>query len=135
MHVQIFKVPFLWPYVSLSGKASNALFKHEDSQRLYSVYQAIYSEIELEIVDQVGLMHVPLGNKLIPWFEIDVFKPPCKVNAFALAHIYWLDYERLGFLLVELGFEIVCISWQDPGLWKKVEVIFVVLCKPSKIAG
>ena len=66
MHVQIFKVSFLWPYVSLSGKASNTLFEHEDSQRLYSVYQAIYSEIELEIVNQVGLMHVPLGNKLIP---------------------------------------------------------------------
>jgi hypothetical protein len=47
-----------------------------------------------------------------------------------LAHIYWLDYERLGFLLVELGFEIVCISWQDPSLWKKVKIILVVLGKP-----
>ena len=126
MHVQIFKVSFLGPSVSFSGEASDALFEHEDSKRLDTVDEAVDPEIELEVVDQIWFVHVPLGDLLVPRFEVDIFEPSCEVNAFSLAHVDRFYDEGLGFLFVELGLEIIGIGWQHPCLWEKVEVVFVV---------
>ena len=48
--------------VLLGCKSSQPLLKHEDSQRVDARYQDINPEIELESVNQVGLVHISLND-------------------------------------------------------------------------
>ena len=109
VHEQIIQVCLRWACILLSGKASESLLEHEDSEWVNSIDQHVDSEVKLQVVDQVGLVHVALGHKLIARLQVDVLVPPRQVNTFALAHVHGLDDECLCLLLVKLVLEVVLV--------------------------
>jgi hypothetical protein len=80
-------------------------------------------------------MHITLHDKLLALFDLNVLEPSNEVNAAALAHVDWFHDESLVLLLVELVFQVVCVGWQLPGLWEKIELCSIVLLHFCQVLG
>lgn len=104
MHEEVIEVAFLGSDILLSRKPSQTLLVDEYSQRFNTVDQCVYSQVKLQIIDQVRLMQVSLSYDRVRTLKINVLKASNQVNSSALAHVDRLDNEGLIVFLAELVF-------------------------------
>lgn len=124
MHLQIIQIRAVGACVFLSRKSSEALVVNENPQRIDSVDQHVDAQVELEVVYRVGFVQIPLCDKLLTGFQVDVLDAPGEVNSAALTVGGRLNDESFVFLFIcELSFEILLLHWQDPSFRGKL-VIF-----------
>ena len=109
MHEQVIQVWSDGRIVLRGCKSSKAFVVHENSQRRNASKININSEIELEAVNQVGLVEVALRDVVLVGIEPVVTSR--QKNAFALATILRLNDKCFSFAFVELFFEELDIAW------------------------
>ena len=125
MHEHVVQVAVGRPHVLLRGKASQTLLVDVDSQGIHSVDQRVYSQVEFQVVYQIGLVEVSLGYILFSLLEIDVLKAPYQKYSPALAHMSWFYDEGLGGLLLRLKLllELGHLRGKNPRLGEDVVVL------------
>jgi hypothetical protein len=123
VHKEVVEVAVLRSNVLLSRETGEPLLVNEYPQGVNTVDQDIYSEVELQAIDQVGLMEVSLSDVLISLLKVHVLNASDEENPLALAKIDRLHDECLVVLLfVELRPEVVHLLGQNPSLRKEVVV-------------
>lgn len=135
MHKKVIEISFLRSDILLRCKSCKSLLENENSQRIDSKHKRIDTEIELQIIYEVGFRHVPLSYKLFVWLDFDVFKSSHKVNPSALAQVHWLNDKRFVGLLAELIFKVVTIVRQLPSFWEEIIVFLTFFHHSSEVFG
>lgn len=77
---------------------------------------------------QVALSYVVL-------LGIDPFVVSREEDTFALALVLWLNYKSFCFPFVKLLSKLFHISWQNPGPWKKLVVVWKVFLHRQQVFG
>ena len=107
VHAQVAQVAPNWRHVLLSGKPRQTLLENKHSQRGNSSNQDVNPQVKLQVVNQVRLVHVSLGDIVLTRLHpVEVSR---QENSFALTTGFWFDYECLGFSIVKLlleGFQV-----------------------------
>ena len=107
--------------VGLSSEPGKSFFVDEASERVYTRYQNINSEVKLQPINKVGLMKISLSN--IMFTLHDPITIPSQKYTFALAHRLRLYDKCFGSLIVKLIFEALGICWENPSFREEVEKI------------
>lgn len=121
MHTQVIQVAAHRTVVGLSSEPSKSFFVDEASERVYTRYQNINSEVKLQPINKVGLMKISLSN--IMFTLHDPITIPSQKYTFALAHRLRLYDKCFGSLIVKLIFEALGICWENPSFREEVEKI------------
>ena len=77
MHVQIVHVEIIRHLVLLSGESRKTPLMQVDAQRVHTIEEGIDSQIEFEVVDQVGPLDVPLHHAT---FVFTIFHDALKIS-------------------------------------------------------
>ena len=133
VHKQVLEVALLWSLIFLGCEAGETLLVDIDAQRVNAVDKRVDSEVELQVVNQVGLGHVALGNELIPLTQVNVLKLANQINAAPLTHVHRLDDEGFVLLFCELKLQISHILGQNPSFRVKLVVSFVLLAHAVEV--
>lgn len=109
MHAKIVQIASHWTMVFLCGKSRQPLLINKTSQWVYSRNEYVYSQIKLEVIDQIGLVQILLSNIVLTLD--DPVTIPRKEYSFALALGLWLDNKCFCSFVIELVFKALRISW------------------------
>lgn len=82
VHADIIDVVLVRRDVGLSGEPAQSLPEDEHAQRVNSCHQHVYSQVELQPVDQVGAAEVALHHTVL--LRIDVLQLASEEDALAL---------------------------------------------------
>jgi len=135
MHEQVVQIALARPSVGLSREPGQSLFEQVHAQWLNAKDEHVDSQVELQVVNQVRLGHVPLRDQLFSRLEVDVVESASQENTLSLAHAHWLDDEGLGFLFVKLVFQFIGLRRQQPSFREKVVFFLEVFGQAGEVAG
>lgn len=116
---EIRQVVFVWGLELVSGKPGKSIAVEEHPERLHASDECIYSEIELELIDQQGIGNVTLDDERAGF--IDFGRIAEEEYSTALAAVFWFRDIELS-LAVFLHHEVV-VHREDEGLG--VEVVLL----------
>jgi len=143
VHVKIVHVILARRLVLFCSEPCEGLLVDVDSQRVHSTKQSVYSQVVLEVVNQVGFVHVLLDHcpLLLPCCLQDHVVVPAQEDAFALRLCFGLDDEGLDFLTgarpdfgVELLAEVYSFTGQQPGLGEEIVLSWEGSLHPTEVA-
>lgn len=122
MHMNILHIFLPHFLVFFCGESSQAFIVYENSQRIVSHDQDIYSEVELEIFDEERVINIGLDNTIFP---VERLNFAINFNAFSLSHCFRLVNVVLGFFLARIQILIIShkfsvVRRNAPCEWEKV---------------
>lgn len=125
MHKEVSKVTPDGGNILGRGETSQAFVVNKDPQRGHRRNQNVNAQIKLKTINQVRLVKVSLRDVVFIWLNPIVVSR--EENTFTLTTVFWFNYKCLCSPLIELLFELLDITGQDPSIWKEVEVLWEVL--------
>jgi len=132
VHVQAVEIVLLRGLVLTSSESAKTFVVKIYSEGVYAAKHYVNSEVEFELVDQEGFVHVSLHYIVPVLFE--VVQRPGEKNSLALARSLRLADESfasnlLSFVcgLFELFLEVAEVGRQQPGLGEKFVFFWVAL--------
>lgn len=97
----------------VSGKSGNTIIKEVDSHWVNAIKQDIQTQIKLKIINEKGIINIPLGYYLCFW-ALNAIERVNEVYSFTLTWVARFQYKNLTFLhilFLEFLFEFSHFLW------------------------
>mmetsp|Transcript_149762 Transcript_149762/g.480957 ORF Transcript_149762/g.480957 Transcript_149762/m.480957 type:complete len:272 (+) Transcript_149762:1204-2019(+) len=121
--------------VRLGSQSDEAALVEEDPQRVTSCHQDVEAQIELETIEQKGLVEVALRHKGRGEVDRHLLNVTHQEDAFALATIVRLDDESLVLRVGKLELEVGQVRRQDPCVWEELVFLRKLLPHAQQISA
>ena len=103
VHTEIVEVAAKWCDVLFGSKSGQSFLVQEHSDRNHGRDQEVDTQVELQVVDQIRLVEISLGDVVLPCLEpVEIAS---EEDALALAASLGLDDKSFSFPHIELFFE------------------------------
>jgi len=74
VHIEIVEILLHWAVVLIGCESGDALLINKNAKRIHSVNKRINSKVELQPVDEVGLVDIPLRHEFVVGAEVHVLE-------------------------------------------------------------
>ena len=132
MHKQVRDVALLGALIRRGSKSSKSILEQINLQRVNPIEQHIYSEVELQIVNEERLIKIGLSYDTL-FRVLDVVQVLQEIDTSSLAVMGWLHDESVGLFLLKLLLKCVHVRWKHVGGWKEIVVLGLVLFHQHEI--
>ena len=110
VHAEVVEIATKRRYIILRREPRQALLVNEDAKRDDTRDQHVDAQVELEIIDEEGLVEVALRHIVLSM--LDPLEVPRQEDSFSLATGLWFNYKCLRFAIVKLLLELLYVLGQ-----------------------
>ena len=103
VHTEIIEIAAKRWNVLFGSKSGESFLVQEHSDRDHRRDQEVDTQVELQVVDQIGLVEISLGDVVLA--SLEPVEIASEEDALALTTCLGLDYESFSFPHIELFFE------------------------------